>query len=126
MQLGKSVGLTRNEKRSVIESVDSDTEATLTTPLWDAVEYETAAAEVEYTFTSLEGKKRQHKACDDLLADITAALETVTVNAPDHRVLNDVWTARVLLLGCNLQERESERARDGERVAIACIVSFRA
>lgn len=96
VQIGKSVGLTRNEKRSVIESVDSDTEATLTTPLWDAEEYELADEEVEYTVTSLEGKARQHKACDDLLADITAALKTVTVNAPDHRILKDVWTARAL------------------------------
>jgi 1-acyl-sn-glycerol-3-phosphate acyltransferase len=96
VQIGKSVGLTRNEKRSVIESVDSDTEATLTTPLWDAAEYEKADETVEYTVTSLEGKKRQHKACDDLLADITAALKTVTVNAPDHKVLKDVWAARAL------------------------------
>jgi glycerol-3-phosphate O-acyltransferase/dihydroxyacetone phosphate acyltransferase len=80
----------------VIESVDSDTEATLTTPLWSASEYEQADETVEYTVTILEGKTRQHKACDDLLADITAALKTVTVNAPDHRILKDVWTARAL------------------------------
>jgi 1-acyl-sn-glycerol-3-phosphate acyltransferase len=96
VQVGKSVGLTRNEKRSVIEEIISDTEATLTTPLWDAAEYDKATADVEYTFTSLAGKKRQHKACDDLLVDITNALETVTVNAPDHKVLKDVWTARTL------------------------------
>ena len=96
VQVGEQEGLTLNEKRSVIASIDSETEATLTTPLWDSEEFEAADPETEYTFTSIEGKKRQHKACDSLLEDISDALKTVTVNAPDHKVLKDVWTARSL------------------------------
>eukprot|EP01051_Picozoa_sp_SAG22_P002100 SAG22_NODE_90_length_21067_cov_8.490843_4_plen_488_part_00 len=50
----------------------------------------------EFTISSKAGKARQHAACNQLLEEITEALMTVTVNAPDAETLKSVWTARAL------------------------------
>ena len=84
------------EKRSEVEEILSEHEALLTTPLWDAAEFEQAEESVEYTVTKTSGKAEMHQACDDLNEIIKTSLERVTVNAPDHETLKDVWTARSL------------------------------
>ena len=70
------------EKRSEVEEILSEHEALLTTPLWDAAEFEQAEESVEYTVTKTSGKAEMHQACDDLNEIIKTSLERVTVNAP--------------------------------------------